>query len=165
MEANLVFLVFLWQFSSLFYVVLCINVNLFKMEDIDNLVYVNEVIDILIKNKCLSYSFTICDVLVLCLPVELSNLVECAPTTEVGTRHLKGPFQLKPPWLLCMGCHTLSFQSTEWGAARMDCSCLGEYLCWVCFYQTSLKATFLACKNVLNSAFLCICSFHTQHAM
>lgn len=39
----------------------------------DNLVRVNEVLDILIKNKFLSYSFTLCDAL--CLPVVLSNLV------------------------------------------------------------------------------------------
>lgn len=41
----------------------------------DNLVCVNEVLDILIKNKFLSYSFTLCDVLILCLPVVLSSLV------------------------------------------------------------------------------------------
>lgn len=66
--------------------VLCVNVYLFKVEDIDNLVCVNEVLDILIKNKFLSYSFTLCDILIPCLSVVLSNPVEGVPATGKGSR-------------------------------------------------------------------------------
>lgn len=53
---------------------------------IDNLVCVNEVLDILIK--FVSNSFTLCAVLILCLPVVLSNVVEGVSATGkgIGTR-------------------------------------------------------------------------------